>query len=107
MRSILWLIAGFLVVFGAHVTLPYQYVSGCRTGALPDFFCSLTSTLDPAIWMIFLPFALACTGYNYVLCRCGLSGLANCRLFRWPIAFVAAFLSLWVELFWIFNTFGS
>jgi hypothetical protein len=107
MRSALWLVIGVLAVFGAHVALPYLYISGCRSGALPELLCSLTGGIDPAYWMIFGPFALAYVGYNFVFYRCGISWLANRRLVRWPIAFVAAFLSHWAEMVLILNTFGS
>ena len=107
MRTFVSLVFGLPVIFLAHVTLPYLYVGSCHTGAIPNCFCSLTSTIDPAMWMIFLPFLLAWICYNYVFCNCGISGLASRRLLRWPISFVLAFLSLWLELIWIFNTFGS
>lgn len=107
MRSALWLVVGFLAVFGAHVALPFLYISGCRSARLPEFLCSLTRDSDPAYWMILLPFVLAWIGYNFVFYRCGISGLSTRRLVRWPIAFVAAFLSHWVEMIWILNTFGS
>jgi hypothetical protein len=107
MRSVLWLVVGVVAVFGAHVALPYLFISGCRSAAMPESIGLLAQGLDPAFWMIFAPFALACVGYNFVFYRAGSSRPANRRLVRWPIALVAAFLSHWVEMCWILNTFGS
>lgn len=67
----------------------------------------MTSSIDPAVWMILFPFVVACIAYNYVFRKWGMSALATRRLIRWPLAFSVAFLSLWLEMVWILNTFGS
>jgi len=107
MRATALLIAGTLVVFSAHVGLPYLFVSAGRAGMLPTWIDSITSSTDPALWAILFPAALAFAAYSYVFRHSGIPGLANWRRIRWPAAFAAAFLSLWAEMFVMFNTFGS
>lgn len=106
-QSVIRLIAGFAAVFIAHVGVPFAFVSVARSRALPDWLFWIAETIDPAIWMILSPFALACIGYNFVMRYCGLARLADSRLVRWPIAFATALISQCVEMYWIFNTFGS
>jgi hypothetical protein len=101
------LVAGCLVVCCAHVGLPYLYVSADRSGTLPDWLSSMTEAIDPALWAILFPAALACIAYGYVFRRCGVPGLASRRLIRWPAALAAAFISLWAQMYLMFNSFGS
>jgi hypothetical protein len=107
MRSIVLLCVGGASVFAAHVALPFLFVSASRSGWIPRRLDSLTNMVDPAIWLILLPFVIAFFGYNYVFGRCGMSDLAKRPLIRWVMAFVAALSSLWLEMFVVFNTFGS
>jgi hypothetical protein len=107
MRSIALLAVGTAAVFGAHVAVPFVFIGACNSGWIPTPVAWLVGATDPAIWMIFLPFALAAAGYNYVLGHCGVSGFATRYVARWLTASVAACTSLFVGLPLIFNTFGS
>jgi hypothetical protein len=106
-RSSTWLIVGVVAVFGAHVVLPFLFMSASRSRYMSGWIVSLASAIDPAIWMIVTPFLLACIGYDYVFRHCRIAGFSSRRIVRWPIAFVIAFFSLWAGMTWIFNTFGS
>src|SRR5262245_43512810 len=107
MRAAAILVAGTIGVFAAHVWLPFLFVSASRSGVLPQWLDALPEAMDPGLWLILLPAVLAVAAYNLVFRHSGVAGMANRRWIRWPMAFVAAFLSMWVLMFVIFNSFGS
>jgi hypothetical protein len=106
-RSTVLLCMGTALVFGAHVVVPFLFIGACNSGWIPTPFVLFVDMVDPAIWMIFLPFALAVIAYNYVFGHCGFSGFRRRYVARWVTAFVAALTSSLVGLPLIFNTFGS
>ena len=94
-RCVLWLLLGFPSVFVAHSLLVFAlYGSGFLPSALVVFL---------------LPSVLAFFGYSSTLKRSCIAALEQpaSRRVRTGISFVASCVSLYVGVFFAFNTFGT
>ena len=94
-RRIPWLVIGFPLIFAAHSSTVFGLYG---SGAIPS-----------AIIVFLLPSVLAFCGYSSVLNRSCIAALGQpaSRRSRAGISFVVTCISLYVGVFFAFNTFGT